>query len=549
VGDIKRVFGIDLGTTYSAVATIDDFDRAMIVPNDINEPTTPSAVYFESESNTVVGVEAKNMAEIEPENVVQFVKQFMGRKEEFLFEYNGKPYAPEEISAIILKGLVQKARANVDDEIRDVVITVPAYFDDAQRVATRNAGALAGLNVLDIINEPIAAALCYGLQAGGQNKEEKILVYDLGGGTFDVSVIQVGKTGVQILVTGGKNDLGGKNWDDRLISYLAAKFEEEHGVNPLTDPFAHQELRTKGEVAKKALTTKTRVPFTFAFAGFRWRLELEREKFEEITADLLDLTIQVTHETLDALQAKTGDRSVSRFFLVGGSSRMPMVKARVDREFGVNAEMYDPDECVAKGAALWGVKRKIDGLAEQAGYDPSTGEGNKREFERELGKELEGVRNRDMYKKFSLAGPKWGGNVSSHTYGIMAYDGSEALVVPLLTKNTEIPHTYESFDGQFGTAEANQATIALVLMEAEGDSLDPAICKEIGRGTVELPRGVPKGSEVKISFDYEGDGTIKLRAREVSSNRECEVKLVRAGIMDVGEVAQAGNRLSVLSAR
>ena len=208
MADIKKVFGIDLGTTYSAVATIDEFDRAVIVNNDINEPTTPSAVYFESDSNTVVGTEAKNMAEIEPENVVQFVKQFMGRKDEFLFEYNGKPYAPEEISAIIFKGLVEKARQNLDSDIQDVVITVPAYFDDAQRVATRNAGTMAGLNVLDIINEPIAAALSYGMQAGGQNKEETILVYDLGGGTFDVSVIQVGKDGVKILVTGGKNDLG-----------------------------------------------------------------------------------------------------------------------------------------------------------------------------------------------------------------------------------------------------------------------------------------------------------------------------------------------------
>ncbi|MBV8309852.1 MAG: Hsp70 family protein, partial [Planctomycetaceae bacterium] len=156
MAEIKKVFGIDLGTTYSAVAYIDEFDRAVIVPNDINEPTTPSAVYFESETNTVVGVEAKNMAEIEPENVVQFVKKFMGRKDEFHHEYNNRAYAPEEISAIILKGLVEKAQQNVEHPIREVVITVPAYFDDAQRVATRNAGTIARLYVLDIINEPIA---------------------------------------------------------------------------------------------------------------------------------------------------------------------------------------------------------------------------------------------------------------------------------------------------------------------------------------------------------------------------------------------------------
>jgi molecular chaperone DnaK (HSP70) len=407
---------------------------------------------------------------------------------------------------------------------------------------------MAGLNVLDIINEPIAAALSYGMQSGGQNKEEIILVYDLGGGTFDVSVIQVGKDGVKILVTGGKNDLGGKNWDDRLITYLASKFEEENGVNPLTDAFAHQELRTKGEIAKKSLTSKGKIPFTFAFAGFKWRLEVEREKFEEITADLLDLTIQVTHETLDALQGKTGNRKIDRFFLVGGSSRMPMVKARVDPEFGVDSEKYDPDECVAKGAALWGVKRKIDVIAQEAGYDIQTGEGNKGAFDKVLGKELEGVKNVGVYKGLTIRGKTWG-NVSSHTYGIKAWDGDVEIVVPLLTQNTAIPYTYESGDGQFGTMAANQKTIDLTLMEAEGESLDPAFCKEIGSGIVELPPGVPKGSEVKIYFDYQGDGTIKLRAREVSSNRECEVKLTRAGVMDVAEVEQAGSKLSVMTAK
>jgi molecular chaperone DnaK (HSP70) len=206
---LTRVFGIDLGTTYSAVASIDEFDRPTVVANDINEQTTPSAVYFESEENVVVGVEAKNMAEIEPEAVVQFVKRFMGRRDEFLFEHDGRQYEPEEISAIILKGLVEKAQQTLDDDISDVVITVPAYFDEAQRVATRNAGVMAGLNVLDIVNEPIAAAFSYGVQ--NKEAEETILVYDLGGGTFDVSVIRVDAEGVRILVTGGNHELGGKD--------------------------------------------------------------------------------------------------------------------------------------------------------------------------------------------------------------------------------------------------------------------------------------------------------------------------------------------------
>ena len=387
MAELTRVFGIDLGTTYSAVANIDEFDRPTVVPNDINEPTTPSAVYFESEENVVVGVEAKNMAEIEPEAVVQFVKRFMGRRDEFLFEHDGKQYEPEEISAIILKGLVEKAQQTLDDDVSDVVITVPAYFDEAQRVATRNAGVMAGLNVLDIVNEPIAAAFSYGVQ--NREADETILVYDLGGGTFDVSVIRVDSEGVRILVTGGNHELGGKDWDDRLINWLATAFEEENGVNPLTDPHAHQELRMKAESTKKRLSQKTKDPFTFSFAGNHSRIEITREKFEEITADLLDQTVQVTKETIEQLADKTGSDQIDRILLVGGSSLMPMVKERIDSEFGVESQIHDPAECVAKGAAVWGVKARIDNLAQSVGYDTVTGEGDKAAFDEVLENEME----------------------------------------------------------------------------------------------------------------------------------------------------------------
>lgn len=542
MAELTKVFGIDLGTTYSAVASIDEYDRAVIIPNDINEPTTPSVVYFEGSDHMVVGVEAKNMAEIEPERVVQFVKRFMGRNDEFLFDFEGKAYQPEEISAIILKALVEKASLNLPAPIKDVVITVPAYFDDAQRTATKNAGKLAGLNVLDIVNEPIAAALSYGVQAGG--KAETILVYDLGGGTFDVSVISVGADGVKILVTGGNHELGGKDWDDRLMSYLASSFEQEHGVNPLTDPHAHQELRTKAEATKKRLTQKLKDPFTFSFSGKHSRIEVTREKFEEITADLLNLSIQTTRDTLHELELKTDSNRIDRILLVGGSSRMPMVKARVDKEFGLISDIHDPDECVAKGAAIWAVKRKIDSLATDVGYNPQTGEGNKAAFTQALEQQIETVRNRDFY--LALPG-KAGVNVASHTYGILAYDQGVEIVAPLLPKNTEIPFTYDSGDKMFGTAHTNQSTIELVLMEADGDSLDPSQCKEIGRGSVQLPRGVPKGSAVNIVFKYDDDGTMSLRARELSTNSECEVNIVRAGVMDDDAVNAAGRELAVLT--
>lgn len=545
MAELTRVFGIDLGTTYSAVASIDEFDRPTVVANDINEQTTPSAVYFESEENVVVGIEAKNMAEIEPEAVVQFVKRFMGRRDEFLFEHDGRQYEPEEISAIILKGLVEKAQQTLDDDISDVVITVPAYFDEAQRVATRNAGVMAGLNVLDIVNEPIAAAFSYGVQ--NKEAEETILVYDLGGGTFDVSVIRVDSEGVRILVTGGNHELGGKDWDDRLINWLATAFEEENGVNPLTDPHAHQELRMKAEAVKKRLSQKMKDPFTFSFAGNHSRIEVAREKFEEITADLLDQTVQVTKETLEELTEKTGDNSIDRILLVGGSSLMPMVKERIDKEFGVESQIHDPAECVAKGAAVWAVKARINGLAESVGYDTQTGEGDKEAFDEVLEAEMDDLSVRDREFYLGLPG-KTGGNVSSHSYGLLAWDQGMEIVVPLITRNTEIPFILESQPGQFGTAEDNQSTIEIVMMEADGDSLDPDDCKEIGRGTVELPAGVQRGSEVEIRFDYAGDGTMMLAAREVSSDSECEVTIVRSGIMDPSQVQEAGNQLALMVA-
>ena len=248
------------------------------------------------------------------------------------------------------------------------------------------------------------------------------------------------------------------------------------------------------------------------------------------------------------METKLGQRDVDRILLVGGSSRMPMVKQRVDAELGIESEIHDPDECVAKGAVVWAVKRKIDALASEVGYDTRTGQGDKAAFDQALEKEMDAssVRNRQFY--LALPG-KSGVNVVSHTYGILAWDQDTRLVAPLLPKNTEIPFVYESAAGQFGTAQANQATIDIVLMEADGDSLDPDHCKEIGRGVVELPPGVPQGSEVKVIFDYAADGTMSLRAKEVSTDSECEVRIVRSGVMDAEQLQQAGSKLAVLNAR
>ena len=407
---------------------------------------------------------------------------------------------------------------------------------------------MAGLNVLDIINEPIAAALSYGMQAGGQNKEEIILVYDLGGGTFDVSVIQVGKDGVKILVTGGKNDLGGKNWDDRLITYLAAKFEEENGVNPLTDPFAHQEMRTKGETAKKSLTSQEQGPLHVRLRGLQ---VAARARAREVRGDHRR-PARPDHpghprDPRRACRRRPGAGRSTASSSWAGRAGCRWSRPRVDREFGVESEKYDPDECVAKGAALWGVKRKIDGIAEQAGYDIRTGEGNKKEFDKQLEQGARGGQEPQRLQGPDDAGQDVGERLVPHLrhQGLRRRRGDRRAAADAEHRD---PVHLRVEDGQFGTAVANQATIELVLMEAEGESLDPAFCKEIGRGTVELPAGVPRTRRSR-STSTTGGRHDQAPGREVSSNRECEVKLIRAGVMDVAEVAQAGSKLSVLTAR
>jgi molecular chaperone DnaK len=525
---IQDVHGIDLGTVNSAVARVDEYGRPVVVKNDVNEPTTPSVVYFESEANVLVGAPAKEMTEVAPDKTVQFVKRFMGRGNEFLFEAFGKAYTPEEISALILKGLVAKSKAGALIDVRRAVITVPAYFDDAQRTATKIAGGLAGIEVIDILDEPIAAAIAYGARVDGP--AERILVFDLGGGTFDVSILSVSPAGWKILVTGGRHMLGGVNWDDRVMTHLATLFREAHGVDPLDDPFACQELRNKAEAAKKHLSAKTVVPVHLAFDGHKFRTELTREKFEELTADLLAETLQATAETLDDLEKKTGSRRVDRVLLVGGSSRMPMVERAVTAALGVRAESFDPDEAVAKGAAVWAVKRTIDGLAAP-----------------ELKRQLEQTRDPKFF--LSLRG-RSGGNVASHTYGILAWQGDTPIVAPLLGRNQAVPYTYVSGkpNPEFGTAADNQAEIEVILMEADGDSLDPAVCKEIGRGTVELPPGIPRNSEVLIQFEYAADGTMSLHAREKSSGRNCDVRVSRDGVMSGDQARAAGDKLAVVAA-
>ncbi|MGH9800604.1 MAG: Hsp70 family protein, partial [Blastocatellia bacterium] len=256
---MERILGIDLGTTYSCIAYVDESGKPVVVPNFEGDLTTPSVVHFESPDNIVVGKEAKNACKLVPDRVVEFVKRNMGDPT-FSYEVDGVSYKPEAVSSLILRKLAGDAAQALGEEVKDVVITCPAYFGNNEREATRNAGELAGLNVHLILNEPTAAAICYGLDK--QKDDQVVLVYDLGGGTFDVTVIALQQGDIQVVVTGGDHSLGGKDWDDRLTNYLAECFRSEHASesNPLDDKYSAQELAKAAEEAKKALSAREKYP-------------------------------------------------------------------------------------------------------------------------------------------------------------------------------------------------------------------------------------------------------------------------------------------------
>src|SRR5262245_21014525 len=351
--DDDIVLGIDLGTTFSAMATVNEHGKPEIIANSEGFPTTPSIVHFYDEDACVVGEEAVKMVVIDPENVVRFIKRHMG-EEDFTLEFYGRQYTPQEISALILRKLKDDAQEVLGYEVKDAVITVPAYFHSAQRGATAEAGAIAGLNVLSIINEPTAAAIAYGLDRIGGTR--KLLVLDLGGGTFDVTVMAINGTRLSTIASDGNAELGGKDWDDRLLDYVADEFFQKFQIDPRDDPAPYQELYERCLHAKISLSSKDKAVVPVNFRGKRHTVKVDREKFEELTRDL----VQQCEDTSEIVLEKAGLKwpDLDDVLLVGGATRMPMIR---DMLFRLSAKHpvdgVNPDECVALGAALAGVFR------------------------------------------------------------------------------------------------------------------------------------------------------------------------------------------------
>ncbi|BBM45540.1 Hsp70 family protein [Leptotrichia trevisanii] len=535
----KYVFGIDLGTTYSCIARVDDTARAEVIKNNDGDNITPSVVAFEGD-NVIVGADAKAEAVLNPETTVMLVKTLMG-KTDFAINYNGEDKTPEEISAFILRKLTQDASEQLGVEVKDVVITCPAYFGTAERTATKNAGKIAGLNVLEIISEPTAAALYYG--CAKEQDEKTILIYDLGGGTFDVTIMRISADKIEVICSDGDHDLGGKNWDEVLIGYLANQFVEKIGYDIEFDEYAKQDLRLKAEKIKKQLTSRSQAGDMLEVMGNREKVTVTRDEFDEITSTLLNETLKKTKEAIEVAKNKGYD-VIDEILLVGGSTRMPQVRKALAKNFGqIEIKILEPDEAVAKGAAIHAVNVYVNNQKSLTAKDfESNGEvkvtvnGNERELKAQDYKEE---------LTFSPEMMSIGGNTREI---VIATTKSFAVKVEnkegikscfnMIIKNEAMPSGFLEVSGNFSTLYDNQATVDIEIYE--NDYMDKYFEVDedlkIGDAVLELPKNTPVGSPVEITLKLNKEGILEVKGLDKTGSKQVNVKFETKGVMTKEEL-------------
>ena len=535
----KYVFGIDLGTTYSCIARVDDTARAEVIKNNDGDNITPSVVAFEGD-NVSVGAEAKAEAVLNPETTVMLVKTLMG-KTDFAINYNGEDKTPEEISAFILRKLTQDASEQLGVEVKDVVITCPAYFGTAERTATKNAGKIAGLNVLEIISEPTAAALYYGCSK--EQDEKTILIYDLGGGTFDVTIMRISADKIEVICSDGDHDLGGKNWDEVLIGYLANQFVEKIGYDIEFDEYAKQDLRLKAEKIKKQLTSRSQAGDMLEVMGNREKVTITRDEFDEITSTLLNETLKKTKEAIEVAKNKGYD-VIDEILLVGGSTRMPQVKKALAKNFSeIEIKILEPDEAVAKGAAIHAVNVYVNNQKSLTAKDFESNE----EVKVTVNGDEKELKAQD-YKENLTFSPEMmsiGGNTREI---VIATTKSFAVKVEnkegikscfnMIIKNEAMPSGFLEISGNFSTLYDNQATVDIEIYE--NDYMDKYFEVDedlkIGDAVLELPKNTPAGSPVEITLKLNKEGILEVKGLDKTGNKQVNVKFETKGVMTKEEL-------------
>ncbi len=594
----KRYIGIDLGTTFSAMAYVDAHGTPVTIPNADGSLTTPSVVFFEPSGQVVVGAEARAAAVDNPELVVECVKREMGERF-YSRAIQGRKLPPPAISALVLKKLKQDAEAKLGP-VDGAVITVPAYFDEGRRQATLAAGEIAGLEVLDILNEPTAASLAFAYRdikrkSDGQDdvlrladetsKARIAVVYDLGGGTFDVTVLRIEGNNLTVLATDGDVQLGGKDWDMKLLNAAAVAFKAKHGVDPRNDEHVFQQMLVAAEDCKRALSARDKARMGITFAGKPVNIDVTRQQFEELTSDLLYRTESRIVRVIEA--AGLAWSEVDEVLTVGGSTRMPQVIKLLERVTGKKPNTsLSPDEVVAHGAAIHAAIEQLkryqtqqqsakaakpkpatpstemkikdddaalpmvevdpnaetvsDGIApHEGGASTLTAPAISSDGSTIAEAELEEISPSEQYEANDATDVLRAiqtHNVNAHSLGVVMTNEDKTKVNSIIVpSNTLLP---TSVTKRYGTVVPNQTSVSVIIVE--GESENPDQCIPIGKCTIEkLPWGLRKGSTIYVTFSYDNSGRLDVKAMEATSGATASTAIDRTNAMNQAEIGQA----------
>jgi len=528
------ILGIDLGTTFSAMAYVDRFGKPNIIPNSDGHATTPSGIYFYEEEACVVGLEAIKMAVVDPPNVARFVKRNMGEQDFELFFYE-RTYTPQELSAFILRKLKEDAEEALGQEVKRAVITVPAYFNSAQRAATAEAGAIAGLEILSILNEPTAAAVYLAMdELGGAHR---MLVFDLGGGTFDVTLMEIDGLTLRTVASDGNAELGGKDWDDRLVNHVAERFEQQYGLDPRDDVRPYQELYERCLAAKVALSTKPRAAIPVIYQGKRAVIKVTRDEFEGLTRDL----VQQCEDTCDLVLGKAGVRweELDEVLMVGGSSRMPMIRQMLTRRSGFkDFRQVNPDECVALGASLVAVFRH------QADHPALVS--SRRAIQERAGGRLshgalldldDGVdQSRHQATALRSGLPEVAiQDATSHPLGVVVLDRAHReQVVNIIPEATPLPCERRS---RFAYAYDNMTAVRVTVTEGEGGTRDEV--SVVGEVVLDRLPPRPRGTPIEVIYRYTTDQILEVDIVDLQTGASRRASINLSGALGEDRLTRA----------